>query len=453
MTDNITETASLYALEDKPTLPKALAGALAHYFSIIASILTAPLLIALAIGIDEPSTRYVISTSVVISGIATFIQIKRFGLLGSGLLAIQGTSFAFIAAMGYAASLFPPEISRETVLGTILGSAAVGGLICIGLAFCVEQLRKIITPAVTGVTICILGLSLLWSAINNFSFAVSIAPADQGTAVISQGVFTIFIICLLATRANPYLRLVSISVGILAGVFLALTLGTYALPESSAESLFFVPTPWRFPLGFDPLVLLILMPIFLVSLTESVGDLTATSLVSNLPIKGPDYLRRLRGGLAADGFNSALAAVFGTFPNTTFSQNNAVIRLTGIASRSVGMLVALLLVVSGCMTWVTLLFVSLPGTVIHGATAVLFAVIAYTGLNIIRTRTHSRGAIVLVISCLGALVFLQLPQFFTAIQLDVPEVITIILGFPVATGTFLAILTDAMLRPPLEDSA
>ena len=60
---------------------------------------------------------------------------------------------------------------------------------------------------------------------------------------------------------------------------------------------------------------------------ESIGDLTATSMVSNEPISGPVYVSRIRGGVLADGFNSALAGFFGTFPNTTFSQNNAVIKI------------------------------------------------------------------------------------------------------------------------------
>jgi xanthine permease XanP len=33
----------------------------------------------------------------------------------------------------------------------------------------------------------------------------------------------------------------------------------------------------------------------------------------------------LGGGVLADSFNSFLAAIFNTFPNTTFAQNNGVI--------------------------------------------------------------------------------------------------------------------------------
>ena len=64
-------------------------------------------------------------------------------------------------------------------------------------------------------------------------------------------------------------------------------------------------------------------------------------------MEGKIYIKRIKGGILGDGVNSALAAVFNTFPNTTFSQNNGVIQLTGVASRYVGMYIAAFLVILG----------------------------------------------------------------------------------------------------------
>lgn len=58
-------------------------------------------------------------------------------------------------------------------------------------------------------------------------------------------------------------------------------------------------------------------------------------------------MKRIKGGVLADGLNSALAAVFNSFPNSTFSQNNGVILLTGVASRYVGYFIAGMLVLLG----------------------------------------------------------------------------------------------------------
>ena len=86
----------IFGLNDRPDPAKTFLAAAAHLFAIVASILTAPLLIARAVGLDSEATQYVISASLVVSGIATFIQTFRIGIVGSGLLAVQGTSFAFI---------------------------------------------------------------------------------------------------------------------------------------------------------------------------------------------------------------------------------------------------------------------------------------------------------------------------------------------------------------------
>jgi len=72
------------------------------------------------------------------------------------------------------------------------------------------------------------------------------------------------------------------------------------------------------------------------------------------------------GGVLGDGVNSAIAAMFNTFPNTTFSQNNGVIQLTGIASRYVGMYLAGFLVVLGLFPVIGAFFRSLPNPVLGG---------------------------------------------------------------------------------------
>jgi hypothetical protein len=70
-------------------------------------------------------------------------------------------------------------------------------------------------------------------------------------------------------------------------------------------------------------------------------------MLSGEPFEGEIYMERIKGGVLGDGVNSAIAAIFNTFPNTTFSQNNGVIQMTGVASRFVGMYLAVFLVILG----------------------------------------------------------------------------------------------------------
>jgi len=436
----------IFGLNDRPDPAKTFLAAAAHLFAIVASILTAPLLIARAVGLDSEATQYVISASLVVSGIATFIQTFRIGIVGSGLLAVQGTSFAFIGTMAYAASQLPPTTSQEELLGVLLGTAAVGGGMIVFLSFFLDTVRRVITPTVTGVTICLLGLSLLWSALGNSWRLLSMASDDELLPLTFEWLFTLGIITLLATRNNPYARLVCVPTGLFAGLILAAILRGWSMPTPNLDEELFLLQIMPVSLKFSPVALLVLLPIFLVSLTETIGDITATSLVSKQPIKGKEYFVRLRGGVLGDGFNTILASLLGAFPNTTFSQNNAVIRLTGIASRQVGYLLALFLIVLGSIPAVSALVVNIPGSVLNSTTAFLFAMIAYTGLEIVRAHAKQKGLRVLIVSICGAFGLIFLPKLLLSLGIETPAYASILLGFPVATGALIAIVADKLIH-------
>ena len=436
----------IFGLNDRPDPAKTFLAAAAHLFAIVASILTAPLLIARAVGLDSEATQYVISASLVVSGVATFIQTFRIGIVGSGLLAVQGTSFAFIGTMAYAASQLPPTTSQEELLGVLLGTAAVGGGMIVFLSFFLDTVRRVITPTVTGVTICLLGLSLLWSALGNSWRLLSMASDDELLPLTFEWLFTLGIITLLATRNNPYARLVCVPTGLFAGLILAAILRGWSMPTPNLDQELFLLQIMPVSLKFSPVALLVLLPIFLVSLTETIGDITATSLVSKQPIKGKEYFVRLRGGVLGDGFNTILASLLGAFPNTTFSQNNAVIRLTGIASRQVGYLLALFLIVLGSIPAVSSLVVNIPGSVLNSTTAFLFAMIAYTGLEIVRAHAKQKGLRVLIVSICGAFGLIFLPNLLLSLGIETPAYASILLGFPVATGAIIAIVADKLIH-------
>ena len=436
----------IFGLNDRPDPAKTFLAAAAHLFAIVASILTAPLLIARAVGLDSEATQYVISASLVVSGVATFIQTFRIDIVGSGLLAVQGTSFAFIGTMAYAASQLPPTTSQEELLGVLLGTAAVGGGMIVFLSFFLDTVRRVITPTVTGVTICLLGLSLLWSALGNSWRLLSMASDDELLPLTFEWLFTLGIITLLATRNNPYARLVCVPTGLFAGLILAAILRGWSMPTPNLDEELFLLQIMPVSLKFSPVALLVLLPIFLVSLTETIGDITATSLVSKQPIKGKEYFVRLRGGVLGDGFNTILASLLGAFPNTTFSQNNAVIRLTGIASRQVGYLLALFLIVLGSIPAVSSLVVNIPGSVLNSTTAFLFAMIAYTGLEIVRAHAKQKGLRVLVVSICGAFGLIFLPKLLLSLGIETPAYASILMGFPVATGALIAIVADKLIH-------
>ncbi|MFK7913236.1 MAG: uracil-xanthine permease family protein [Pseudomonadales bacterium] len=432
----------LFGLDERPPWPQTVVATLAHLLAIVASIATAPLLIARGLNLDAATTQYVIASALVISGIATLIQVIRIGPFGSGLLSIQGTSYAFIGALMLAGSLLSGQgLNSEQIIGVLLGSAAVGAAVTVLAGYFVERLQRVITPTVTGIAVCLLGVTLVWTAITNFRFALD--SAESQPLVWAQAGVVIVAIVALSTRNNPWLRMGSITLGLLAGMAFAWSTGGLApLPETSlapAMPLRFLP----FPLGFDLGVFLVLTPIYFVTMAEAIGDLTATSMLSKQPLQGSSYWRRIRGGVMADGLNSMLAALAGTFPNTTFSQNNGVIRLTGVACRVVGIGVGLMLIVLGALPGFSALFQSIPGGVLHSTTGLLFAMIALTGMRLLRAQANVPRAMRMLLVCSALAFALTLIPGLAADQgLNLPPALAILFGFPVASGALLALLWE-----------
>lgn len=108
-----------------------------------------------------------------------------------------------------------------------------------------------------------------------------------------------------------------------------------------------IPVPFKYSLAFDWSSFIAIGLIYMITAIEAYGDITANSMISGEPVEGEKFIKRVSGGILADGFNSFLAGVFNSFPNSVFAQNNGMIQLTGVASRYVGYCIAVFLVILG----------------------------------------------------------------------------------------------------------
>jgi xanthine permease XanP len=140
-------------------------AALQHLLAIIVGIMTPPLIIANVLGFSPEMKGYLISMALFVSGIATFIQVKKIGPIGSGLLSIQGTSFAFLGAIiSIGLSAKKSGATQEEILimaislGTGLGVVFVSQI----LSHFPDMIQKIFGSAITtgGLTAILLNIIL-----------------------------------------------------------------------------------------------------------------------------------------------------------------------------------------------------------------------------------------------------------------------------------------------------
>ena len=444
--NNTTKPSELiYQLDERPPLPQTLFAALQHLLAMFVAIITPSLIICQTLGVPAAETNTIISMSLFASGISSFIQIKTFGPIGSGLLSVQGTSFNFLGPIiGAGLALKAGGADVPTMMAAIFGTILVASTAEIFLSRVLEYAQKIITPLVSGIVVTLIGLTLI---------QVGLVSMGGGYSAMGDGTFgsldklalagTVLLIIVVLNRAtNPYLRMASIVIAMAVGTLAAWAMGMLNTNMAHDAELIALPIPMQYGLGFDWSLFIPLVLIFLITALEAIGDITATSEVSGQPVKGPVYIKRIKGGVLADGLNSAIAAVFNSFPNSTFSQNNGVILLTGVASRYVGYFIAGMLVILGLFPGVASMVQIIPEPVLGGATIVMFGTIAAAGVRIIsRVELDRRAILIMAMSFSMGLGLAQKPEILQFM----PEMIKNIFSSGVTAGGVTAILLNIIL--------
>ncbi len=445
-TENAARKSDLvYQLNDRPPLPHTLFAALQHLLAMFVAVITPSLIICQSLGVPAAETNTIISMSLFASGVSSFIQIRTIGPIGSGLLSIQGTSFNFLGPIiGAGLALKAGGADIQTMMAAIFGTILVASSAEILLSRVLEFAQRVITPLVSGIVVTLIGLTLI---------QVGLVSMGGGYAAMGDGTFgsldklalagTVLAIIVLLNRArNPYIRVASIVIAMVVGLTLAYFMGMVDTSKMSDTALIAMPVPMQYGLSFDWSLFIPLVLIFLITALEAIGDITATSEVSGEPVKGPVYMKRIKGGVLADGLNSAIAAVFNSFPNSTFSQNNGVILLTGVASRYVGYFIAGMLVLLGLFPGVASFVQLIPEPVLGGATIVMFGTIAAAGIRIIaRVDLDRRAILIMALSFSMGLGIAQKPEILQFM----PDFVKSIFSTGVAAGGITAILLNLLL--------
>lgn len=437
----------IYGLNDRPSLRETLFAAMQHLLAIFVAIITPPLIICSALKFDLGTTAFMVSMALFVSGVATFIQCRRFGPIGAGLLCIQGTSFSFISPIIGAGmmGMVGGKMNVEMGLSYIFGACLVASVVEMIVSRILPYTRKIITPLVSGIVVTLIGLCLIKAGIN--SCGGGQIAMDNGSFGSMQhlglALLVLISIIFFNRSSNRFLRMASIVLGLLIGCIVAYFLGMIDFSKINGIASFNIPIPFKYGLRFDIGTIIGIGLIYLVTAVEAFGDITANSLISGQPVEGEVFMKRARGGILADGFNSMLAAVFNSFPNSIFAQNNGMIQLTGVASRYVGYFIAAALIILGLFPIVGEVFSLIPDSVLGGATLLMFGTVAAAGVRIIASTEITRKAVlVMAISFAMGLSVELVPNILD----KMPEVIRNIFSSGITTGGLTAILANAFIH-------
>ncbi len=451
----------VYALDSKPPLPRTVVLALQHVLTMFGATVSVPLLLGPQMGMTSEEIARLISSVMLCSGVATFIQ----ATFGSRLPIIQGVSFAFLAAF-FAIISFGVEngLSAAQMMQLIAGSVIAGSIveIIVGFTGLIGHLRRLISPVVIGPVIMLIGLAL---------FQHGAPKAGTHWPISGLTIFLIIIFSLVLSRKSRFFRILPIlsAIVIACGVAgLCSALGIFKEGHPSYMSMTVVESspwlrlnpaelilPWGMPefqIGF----IVACLAAFLASMVESFGDYHACAYMAGADDPTPKQISR---GIGCEGIGCLLTGLLGGFSSTSYSENIGLIGLSKVASRYVVQAAAIILIGLGLVAKFGAFAATIPGPVVGGLYCALFGLIAAVGIQQLAKADLSSDRN-LFIAGFSLFMGLSLPAYFDGsvtiykpgaaeLLANVPETIRVIIESIGKTGmavaAFFGILLDNLI--------
>lgn len=419
-----------YGVDDNPSLPTKILLGLQHIFAAFGGIIVVPLVISSSLGFDATMSTAIMSATILASGIATIIQARGIGRIGSKVACIMGTDFTFVS----------PAISVGSVLGLpgIIGATILGAFFEIILSYFIKPLMKLFPPIVTGTVVCLIGLTLL--PVSMDWAAGGAGASDYGSLTnVSISMFVLMLTLLLNRYGKGILSSASILIGMAVGYIICIPLGKVDFSPVAQASFISIPKIFEYGVTFDLKALIAFLPAYFVTTIATVGCLKAIGEVSDIDMDD----KRVGSGVLADGIGSICAAVVGSFPNASFSQNVGLIPLTKVASKHVAGMAGILLVILGLLPKFAALINGIPQPVLGGVGIVMFGTVAAAGIKTLSSVEINDRNILIIATSLGiGLGVTFRPDFIS----QLPESLRMIFSSGISTGTIVALILNIILK-------
>ena len=430
--------ATVFQYEGVPPLGQMVPLGLQHVVAAVVGIVTPAIMIAGSCGITGADQTLLIQVSLLVTAVATLIQLFPIGPIGSRLPVIMGISFAYVPTL--------QAIGQQFGLPEILGAEIIGGIVAILFGIFVKQIRVLFPPLVTGTVIFTIGLSLYPTAIKYMAGGVG-KPDYASPKSWLVAIITFLVVLILQNFGKGVLKLGAILWGIIVGYVISIPLGLVEFSAVGQAGLFQVPTPMHFEIAFEPSAIVSLAIVYMVNAVQTIGDLSSTT------ISGMDRMptdKELRGGIVGQGVMSVVGALFGGLPTASYSQNVGIITVNRVINRAVFVFAAVVLAVAGFVPKIASILTTIPQSVIGGATVSVFAMITMTGVSMITSERFDMRARTVVGLSVALGVGISQVQGCLA---GFPEWVTMVFGSsPVVVTAIMAIFLNLILPKPNPES-
>jgi len=383
-TDGGREVASFveYGIDDKPPLGESILLGFQHYLTMIGATVAIPFVLASLMGMPGWATARLIGTFFVVSGIATLAQTtigNRYPIVQGGTFSMLAPAIAIITVLGNSGA------GWQTMILELQGAVIVAGAVevLIGYFGVMGYLKRHMGPIVIAPVIALIGLAL---------FNVpQIASATQDWWLVGLTVVLIVGFSQYWDGYNRLFRLFPVLLGLAAAWIIAAILSVSGVTPSGAPGYVnlaavtaatpvqpIVPLQWGMP-RFTTSFIIGMFAGMLASVIESFGDYHS---VARMAGQGAPSAQRVNHGIGMEGLGNMFAGIMGTGNgSTSYTENVGAIGITGVASRYVVQIGAIVMIVVGYIGYFGQLFATIPSPLIGGLYLVMFGQIAAVGLS------------------------------------------------------------------------
>uniref|UniRef100_UPI002B268A4D uracil-xanthine permease family protein n=1 Tax=Marinovum sp. TaxID=2024839 RepID=UPI002B268A4D len=308
-------------------------------------------------------------------------------------------------------------------------------------------------PLVTGLVVTMIGLALVKVGIQYAAGGVPAIGTPEYGSLLNWSAALIVIVVTLGLKffARGMLSISAVLIGLIVGYVYALAVGMLSVETITSSwansAAFALPQPFKYGFEFSVAAVIGFCLMAFISAIETVGD------VSGITKGGAGReatAEEVTGATYADGVGTAVAGIFGGFPNTSFSQNVGLIAMTGVMSRHVVTCGAVFLIICGLIPKVGGVIRTVPIEVLGGGVIVMFGMVVAAGISMLSDVHWNRRNMVIFAIALSLGLGLQLEP--GALQ-HLPETARVLLTSGLLPAAFLAIVLNLILPEELSDEA
>ncbi|QCC51270.1 uracil-xanthine permease family protein [Halapricum salinum] len=390
MGDSEADSLVQYGIEDRPPLRRSILLGAQHYLTMIGANIAVPLILADFMGMPPDVTAKFVGTFFVVSGLATLAQTT----FGNRYPIVQGAPFSMLAP---AIAIVTTEVALPGVAdwnakllflqGAIISAALVE--VAIGYLGLVGKIREYLSPVVVAPVVTLIGLSLFSAAqITDVNQAAPGAQQNWYLLLLTLALIVVFSQYL--NRRSALFALFPVLLGIVgAWVVAAVASVTGVLPAAdpgyidfeqvtAVESAVYVPYPlqWGMP-EFQASFAIGMFAGVLASIVESFADYHAVARIAG---EGAPSKKRINHGIGMEGLANVFSGLMGTGGSTSYSENIGAIGLTGVASRFVVQVGAVVMLIVGVIPLFGRLVATIPDPIVGGLYIAMFGQIVAVGL-------------------------------------------------------------------------